>query len=89
MLGGEGMLSLAAWPEFDESKTREDSVEMAVQICGKVRAKIVVAADASDDDVIAEACKTEKVAQALESGKIMKSIVVKNKLVNLILKPQA
>jgi len=86
MLGGEGMLSLSAWPTYDESKTREEAVEMAVQICGKVRAKINVVADADDQTVIDAACATEKVAQALSEGKLVKSIVVKNKLVNLIIK---
>ncbi len=86
MLGEKDMLSLSAWPTYDESKTREDSVEMAVQICGKVRAKINVAMDSADEDVIAAACETEKVVQALAEGKLVKSIVVKNKLVNLIIK---
>ncbi len=85
-LGGEGFISLARWPEFDEAKTVDSSVEIAVQICGKVRERINVPVDADDDTVIDLACKTEKVAQALENGKIVKSIVVKNKLVNLIIK---
>ena len=87
MYGEQDLLSLSAWPTYDEAKTRESSVEMAVQICGKVRAKINVPMDAEDQAVIDEACKTEKVAQALsEGGKIVKSIAVKNKLVNLIIK---
>jgi len=85
-LGGEGFISLAAWPEYDEAKTVDSSVEIAVQICGKVRERINVPVDADDDTVIDLACKTEKVAAALENGKIVKSIVVKNKLVNLIIK---
>ena len=85
-LGGEGFVSLAAWPEYDEAKTVDSSVEIAVQICGKVRERINVPVDADDDVVIDLACKTEKVAAALQTGKIVKSIVVKNKLVNLIIK---
>ncbi len=87
MYGEKDLLSLSAWPTYDEDKTRESSVEMAVQVCGKVRAKINVPMDAEDQAVIDAACATEKVAQALaEGGKIVKSIVVKNKLVNLIIK---
>ena len=86
MLGGKGLLSLAKWPEYDETKIREENVEMAVQICGKVRAKITVPADAPDDQVIQAACATDKAAAALADGKLIKSIVVKNKLVNLIIK---
>ena len=85
-LGGEGFISLAQWPEYDEAKTVDSSVEIAVQICGKVRERINVPVDAEDSVVVDLACKTEKVAQALGSGKLVKSIVVRNKLVNLIIK---
>jgi len=84
--GEEGFLSLAAWPKFDESKTRASEVEIAVQVCGKIKSRITVAADLSDDEVVAIACKEEKVAEALLAGKLVKSIVVKNRLVNLIIK---
>ena len=86
MLGGEGFISLAPWPEYDEAKTRDESVEIVVQICGKIRERITVPVDAEKDDVIARACETEKVRQALSAGKLVKSIVVPNKLVNLIIK---
>ena len=86
MLGGEGFISLAPWPEYDEAKTRDESVEIVVQICGKIRERITVPVDAEKDDVIARACETEMVRQALSAGKLVKSIVVPNKLVNLIIK---
>ena len=86
MLGGEGMISVAPWPVFDPAKTKDDAVEIAVQICGKLRERVMVPTDAEDDAVIKIACETEKVKAALENGKLVKSIVVKNKLVNLIIK---
>ena len=86
MLGGEGLLSLAAWPTFDPAKTKDDAVEIAVQICGKLRERVMIPTDADDDTVVKIACETEKVKAALETGKIVKAIVVKNKLVNLIIK---
>lgn len=86
MLGGKGLISLAEWPTYDEDKTRESSVEIAVQVCGKIRDRIEIAVDAPNDEVIRLACETEKVKAALGNGKLVKSIVVPNKLVNLIIK---
>ena len=80
------IFSLSAWPKFDESKTRASEVEIAVQVCGKIKSRITVAADLSDDEVVAIASKEEKVAEALAAGNLVKSIVVKNRLVNLIIK---
>jgi len=80
-------ISKMAWPVYDESKTVAATVEMAVQIQGKLRGTIVVPMD-SDEAAVVEAAKgVEKVARALEGMQIVKVIHVKNKLVNLILKP--
>ena len=84
--GEKTLLSLSKWPAFDESKTRASEVEIAVQVCGKIKSRITVAADLSDDEVVAIACEEEKVKEALAAGKLVKSIVVKNRLVNLIIK---
>jgi len=82
-------ISHMAWPEYDESKTVAATVEMAVQIQGKLRGTIVVAMD-SDEAAVVEAAKAvEKVAKAMEGMQIVKVIHVKNKLVNLILKPRS
>ena len=75
------------WPAYDESKTISATVEMAVQIQGKLRGTIVVPVD-SDEDAVVEAAKAvDKVGKALQGMEIVKIIHVKNKLVNLILKP--
>ena len=83
-MGGEGLCSLAAWPEYDEAKTVDQVVELPVQICGKVRGKITVAADASKEDILAAA--KAQVAAQLEGKTIIKEIVVPGKLVSLVVK---
>ncbi len=76
------------WPVYDESKTVESTVEMAVQVQGKLRGTISVAADSDEETVVAAAKANEKVARSLEGMRIVKTILVKNKLVNLIVKPE-
>ena len=86
--GFEGICSVAAWPAYSEEKCVDAQVTMAVQVNGKLRGTITVDAD-SDDAAVVEAAKQEdKVARFLEkqTGSIVKTIVVKNKLVNLIVK---
>ena len=75
------------WPQYDEAKTRDAEKEMAVQVNGKLRATVIVPADADDETVIAAACAEEKIKRQMEGMQLVKTIVVKNKLVNLILKP--
>ena len=84
----EGKMAMqCAWPEYDESKTVASSVEMAVQVSGKFKGTITVPVD-SDQDTVVEAAKVnEKVAKAIAGMQIVKVIHVKNKLVNLIVKP--
>ena len=75
------------WPKYDEAKTVDAEKEMAVQVNGKLRSTIVVPVNAEDEAVIAAACADEKIKRHMEGMQLVKSIVVKNKLVNLILKP--
>ena len=75
------------WPKYDEAKTRDAMKEMAVQVNGKLRATVIVPADADDETVINAACAEEKIQRQMQGMQIVKTIVVKNKLVNLILKP--
>ena len=76
-----------AWPEYDESKTVASSVEMAVQVSGKFKGTIIVPVDSDQDTVVEAAKASEKVAKAIAGMQIVKVIHVKNKLVNLIVKP--
>ena len=77
------------WPTWDESKTVESSVEMAVQVAGKLKGTVVVPMDSDQDTVMAEAVKLEKVQRAMEGMDIVKVVFKTNKILNLILKPKA
>ena len=75
------------WPKFDERKTVDAEREMAVQVNGKLRSTIIVPADADEQFIIDAACADKKIQRQLEGMQIVKTIVVKNKIINLILKP--
>ncbi len=74
------------WPGFDEEKCKESSIEIVVQINGKVRAKLSVPADISNEDAILTAKKDEKIAEAIEGKTIVKELYVKGRLVNIVIK---
>jgi len=75
------------WPAYDEAKTVDAQVEMAVQIGGKLKGTVTLPADSDEAAVVAAAMELEKVKKATEGMQIVKTILVKNKLVNLIVKP--
>ena len=84
----EGKMAMqCAWPEYDESKTVASTAEMAVQVSGKFKGTITVPMDSNQDTVVEAAKANEKVAKAIAGMQIVKVIHVKNKLVNLIVKP--
>ena len=85
-LGENGLLSIAPWPQYDESKTVESTVEMAVQVNGKLKGTIKLAADADKQAAIDAALAEEKVQHAIEGKQIVKQIVVPGKIVNLVVK---
>ena len=89
MAGYGGQVCLQSWPEYDESKTVAAAVQMAVQVSGKVKANIVVPVDASDEEIVAAALAEPKIQKLSDGMTLVKSIVVKGKLVSLIFKPQA
>ena len=76
-----------SWPEYDESKTIDAQVEMAVQVNGKLRGTVIVPTDSDEVTVVAAAMEQERVKKATEGMQVVKTILVKNKLVNLIVKP--
>lgn len=86
MLGETSVLSLESWPEYDENKTQESSVQIAVQVNGKLRATISLQVDCEQQLAIDTALADEKVQKAVEGKNIVKTIVVKNKIVNLVVK---
>lgn len=79
-----GMVNQAKWPEYDEEKTKENDVEIVIQIMGKVRAKITVPVDMAKDDVLTLAKAEPKIAELLEGKEIKKEIYVPGKLVNFV-----
>ena len=85
-LGEEGLLSVAPWPTYDEAKTVESTVELAVQVNGKLKCTIKLAADADKQAAIDAALAEEKVQHAIEGKQIVKQIVVPGKIVNLVVK---
>lgn len=85
-LGEDGFLSVAEWPEFDEAKTVDASVEIAIQINGKVKSTLEIANGEAKDKVLELAKKDEKIASLIDGKTIVKEIYVPNKIVNIVVK---
>ncbi len=83
---GDGLLAVTEWPSFDEAKCVDDTIEIVVQINGKVRAKLNVAADISSEDAIAAAKADEKIAEEIAGKTVIKELYVKGRLVNIVIK---
>ena len=86
ILGHENTIAYEPWPTFDESKTADETVEVVVQVNGKVRGKISVAVDLAQAEVLAIAKADERIAASLEGKTVVKEIVVPNKIVNIVVK---
>ncbi len=86
ILGHSDTIAFEKWPEYDEAELVEDTVEVIVQVNGKLRAKLNVAVDADQESVIAQALADEKVKEFTDGKNIIKQIYVPNKLVNIVAK---
>ena len=86
MLGHEPSVANEKWPEYDEALCAEDTIEMVVQVNGKLRARIPMPTTASKDEMLAEAKRNAKIVPYLEGKSLVKEIVVPGKLVNLVVK---
>ncbi len=86
-LSEQGILAEQSWPEYDESKCKDDTIEIAVQVNGKVKSKVVISADADKESVLDTAKSDGKVQSAIGSMNIVKEIYVPGKLVNIVVKP--
>lgn len=84
---GDGILAEASWPKYDEAKCVDDSVEIVVQVNGKIKAKLQVSVNAQKDEMLNLAKSDENVKKAIDGMNIIKEIVVPKKLVNLVVKP--
>ena len=83
---GKGIIAEASWPEYDEAKCVDDTIEIVAQVNGKIKAKLTITADASQDEVLAMAKSEPKVAEAVEGKNIVKEIYIKGRLVNIVVK---
>ena len=79
-----GMVNEAKWPEYDDEKTKENSVEIVLQVMGKVRSRMTIPVDMPKDDVIAAAKQDAKIAELIDGKTIKKEIYVPRKLVNIV-----
>ena len=86
MLGHTGTIAFEAWPTYDESKLSDDEKEIAVQVNGKVRATIKIAVDEAEDSIKAKALEEENVKRHMEGKEVVKVIVIKGKIVNIVVK---
>jgi len=86
MRGNKKSVFLEDYPVYEESALKKDEVELAVQVNSKMKAKINVSSDATDDEIKDVALSNESVKKAIGNGSVVKVIIVKGRLVNLIIK---
>ena len=86
MLGEKGSLLRAPWPKYDPVLAKEEAIEIPVQVNGKLRSRVTVPADASEEFVIERALADEKVRAAIAGKQVVKKIYVPGKMVNLVVR---
>lgn len=86
LLGHDHTLAYEKWPEFDEAATKDDEVEIVVQVNGKVRGRLLISAEAGQDEMVAAAMELDSIKPLVEGKTIVKKIAVPGKLVNVVVK---
>jgi leucyl-tRNA synthetase len=86
MLGNAGGLARERWPEYREDLTREEQIEIPVQINGRLRGKILVGDGMSDDEIVELALKDARISMLLDGKQVVKTVVVPRKLVNIVVR---
>ena len=86
ILGHDNTIAFESWPTYDESKCVDDSVEIAIQINGKVKEKLVISAEATNEEALSLAKSMDKIAEAIEGKQIIKELYVKGRLVNIVVR---
>ena len=86
MLGHNDTIAYESWPTYDDSKTAEDMVEVALQINGKLKGTLALPVNTSKEDAIAAAKAHEYIASLIEGKTIVKEIAVPNKIVNIVVR---
>jgi leucyl-tRNA synthetase len=84
MLGEQGSLLKAPWPKYDAELAKEEELEIPVQVNGKLRSRVVVPADATEEFIVAQAMADEKVQAAIAGKRVVKKIYVPGKLLNIV-----
>ena len=84
-MGHAETLAYEPWPEYDRELIREKEIELAVQVNGKIKDRIVVSAEADEEQIKKQALASEKVAAALAGKQPKKIIVIKSRLVNIVI----
>ena len=85
MIGYEPIVN-GAWPEYDESKTIDENREIGVQVNGKLRGTIIIDNNTTEEEMVAKSLENEKVKNHIEGKEIVKTIVIKGKIVNIVVK---
>ena len=85
-LGNSEMLAVSSWPEYDEGKTVDATVEIAVQVNGKLRSTVTLPMDCPRDEALAAAKADARVAASIEGKTVVKEITVPNKIINIVVK---
>ena len=86
MLGNQDMLVFEPWPEYDEAKMARDTIELPVQVNGRLRATVTLPRDVSREDALKAALADERIAQAVAGKNVVKNIVVPGKIINIVVK---
>ncbi|HZK22171.1 MAG TPA: leucine--tRNA ligase [Oscillospiraceae bacterium] len=86
MCGFDGLLANAVWCSYDEEKCKDSEIEIVIQICGKIRERLMISAESSSQEAIEKAKSLEKIANEIANKTIVKEIYVKGKLVNIVVK---
>lgn len=86
MLGHNGTMAYEPWPVYDDSKIVEDTKDIAVQVNGKVRATITISVDEDEESIKEKALNVENVKRHTDDKEIVKVIVIKGKIVNIVVK---
>lgn len=84
LIGGENSIEAQAWPDYNEEAAKEELLTIVVQVNGKVRSRLEVAADAADESLVEKAMNDESIIKFLDGKAVKKTIVVKKKLVNIV-----
>ena len=84
---GDGIIAEAQWPQYDEAKCVDNTIEIVAQVNGRIKAKLNISVDAAQDDVLKLAKAELKVQEAITGMNIVKEIYVRGKLVNIVVKP--